>query len=217
VFCPNRRFPSFYFAALAAALVLCAGVGFSSAEPTEELADFEGDWRQLDPELDQESRVSAIDHAIGGLSWVTRTMAGPMLRRTTAPPPRMQFVWDGGRFQQRILEREGSRVREIELDRGALDGKDMRGEPVTRSWGWTEDGLRLSWVQHQARGHNTYRVDADSGTLIVEHTIQITAISDVEPIVFESRFGRQSPPPVAAAESLQANPDSRGSAAPGED
>lgn len=174
------------------------GMGFASAEPARELADYEGDWRQIDPDLDHASRFHAIDEALSDLSWVLRTMAVPVLRETTAPPPRMQFVWDGEHLEQRLIESKGSRVRTVELGRASLDGRDTQDAPVAASWDWTDEGLQLSWEQHQAHGHTIYRVDAESGMLIVEHTIQVTAISDVAPIVFESRFGRQTPPVVAS-------------------
>jgi len=185
--------------ALFAAFVFQAGTGFASADPNPQLAAFAGDWRLVDLEVGRASRMTAIDRAIGGLSWVVRKMAAPVLRRTTKPPPRMQFIWDGQRLEQRVVRPEGrDEARPIELDTEIVEGKDSRGEPMTASWQWTGSGLKLSWAQNQAYGHNLYRVDPDSETLVVQHTIQVTGISDVEPIVYESRFGRGHLPSVSA-------------------
>ena len=182
----------------AVVFLLFAGLGFGSAEPNQELAVYDGDWSQLDSEQDRAARIEAIEDAIDDLSWVLRTMAGPMLRNTTAPPPRMQFVWDGQHLEQHIFEPEGPRVRTIELGRESKDGRDAQGETLDATWHWTGDALRLNWAQHQAHGYNIYRVDPSTGTLIVKHMIQITAVSDVGPIVYESRFERQGLPTVAA-------------------
>lgn len=199
MFCSRSPGPRhFTVFVLFAASVFSAEAGFSSADPLPDLADFEGDWSQVDPDVDRASRMSAIDHAVNGLSWVVRKMAAPVLRRSTAPPPRIQFIWDGEKLVQRVTESRGESARAVELDADAHPGLDSRGEPMMASWQWTDSGLQLSWAQTQAHGHNVYRVDPESKTLVVQHTIHVTAISDVEPIIFESRFGRQEPPAVSA-------------------
>jgi hypothetical protein len=185
--------------ALFAAFVFHAGAGFASADPHPRLAEFAGDWRLLDTEGGRVSRMTAIDRAIGDLSWVVRKMAAPILRRTTAPPPRMQFTWDGRRLEQLVVRSEGKEeARPVELDAEVVEDTDSRGEPMTVSWQWTGSGLRVNWAQNQAYGHNLYRVDSDSETLVVKHTIQVTGISDVNPIIYESRFGRRGLPAVSA-------------------
>jgi hypothetical protein len=50
----------------------------------------------------------------------------------------------------------------------------------------------VRWQQHQAYGSNLYRLDGDA--LVVEHTIHVTALSDVAPIVYQSRFNRSETP-----------------------
>ena len=64
--------------------------------------------------------------------------------------------------------------------------------PFTWAWTQTPAGLRVRWEQHQAHGSNVYHVDEDTdrARLIVRHTINVTALSDVEPIVYVSRFER---------------------------
>jgi hypothetical protein len=186
-------------AALFAAFVFHAGTGFASADPHPELAEFAGDWRLVESEGSRVSRMTAIDRAIGDLSWVVRKMAAPILRRTTKPPPRMQFIWDGQRLEQLVVRPGGKdEARPVEPGSGGVEDTDSRGEPMTVSWQWTGSGLRVNWAQHQAYGHNLYRVDPDSETLVVKHTIQVTGISDVEPIIYESRFGRRGLPAVSA-------------------
>ena len=198
----SSRFGSsirFLVPALFAVFVFQSGAGFASADPDPALAEFAGDWRLVDLEVGRASRMTAIDQAIGGLSWVVRKMAAPVLRRTTKPPQRMQFIWDGQQLEQRVPRPEGrDEARAVELDMEIAEGKDSRGEPMTASWQWTGSGLKLSWAQNQAYGHNLYRVDSESETLVVRHTIHVTGISDVEPIIYESRFDRRVLPSVSA-------------------
>ena len=88
--------------------------------------------------------MGAIEEALDSLSWVMRTMAGPVLRKTTAPPLRMQFFWDGAQLKQEVVASDGARVRDIKLGEKALGGRDNKGKPVEASWDWTESGLQLS-------------------------------------------------------------------------
>ncbi len=184
---------------LMSALVLFAamqiGPDTARADERHGLAGFEGDWRQVDPAVNNASRHSAIDRAIGRLSWVVRKMAAPVLRRSTAPPTRMQFIWDGERLVQRIMEPEGrNAARVVDPEAGPVAGTDKKGDPTTASWHLTDSVLQLDWTQAQAHGHNIYRVDPETKILIIEHMIQVTAISNVEPIIFVSQFDRSDLP-----------------------
>jgi len=165
------------------------------ADQAHGLAGFEGDWRQVDPDVNDASRLSAIDRAVAGLSWVVRKMAAPALRRSTAPPARMQFIWDGEQLVQRIMETEGrNAARVVDPEAGPVAGTDKKGDPTTASWRLTDSVLHLDWTQAQAHGHNIYRVDPETEILIIEHMIQVTAISNVEPIIFVSQFDRSDLP-----------------------
>ncbi len=175
-----------------------SGSAWASSVPADDLAAFEGDWSLVDSEHGDVARRSAIDGAVDGLSWVYRKLAGRTLKQTTAPPPRIRFVWDGERLRERLAGDNGERSRAIEIGGQPRDRKDSRGESFTASWQWTDSGLQLTWVQHQAHGHNLYRVDSESGTLVVRHTIQVDAISNLGPIVYESRFGRSDLPRISA-------------------
>ena len=164
-----------------------------------DLSSYEGRWQRVDDGEADEARLSAIDRAIDDLSWIMRTMAAGVLRKTTRPPPEMEFVWDGERLHQGLQGKDKASSRPILLDGKLRSGKDRRGVPFSWAWAWTDLGLRVRWEQHQAHGDNVYRIDERDGhTLVVEHTINITAISNIEPIVYRSRFSRTDLPRVAA-------------------
>jgi hypothetical protein len=176
------------------------GTGFASGDSGEDLTPFAGEWQLIEYAPDEARRSKAIDRALESLNFLYRTMAAPVLRKTTVPPPRIQFTWDGESLYQRTLGVKNEQSRRVELGAGPQQGLDSRGEPFESTWQWTDAGLRLHWQQNQARGHNTYQLDPESGNLIVFHTIQITAISNVAPIVYQARFGREALPTVSAAQ-----------------
>ena len=164
-----------------------------------DLSAFEGHWQRVEVSESDVARESAIDKAVKGLSWIVRKMASGVLRNSTAPPPELQFAWDGKRLHQGIVGKDGEFSRLIELDGDLRVLKDSRGVDFASAWTWTDNGLRLRWEQHQAMGNNVYRLEANAQTLTVRHTIIVTAISNVEPIVFRSRFNRTDVPARAAA------------------
>jgi hypothetical protein len=183
---------------------LTLGLSSSAAEMTDsvliDLSSYEGHWRRIDDSEADAARLSAIDRAIDNLSWIVRTMAAGVLRKTTTPPPEMEFVWDGERLHQGLQGQDMASSRPVLLDGKQRSGEDMRGVPFSWVWAWTDVGLRVNWEQHQARGNNVYRIDEHDGrTLVVEHTINVTAISNIEPIVYLSRFSRTEVPPQVAA------------------
>lgn len=189
-----------------ASLVLCLAFGLSTQAFAEsgpsDLASFEGHWRRVDSRVDDVARYRAIDSAIDDLAWITRKMAGGVLKKSTAQPLEIRFRWDGERLVHEQFRESGDPLaRSVHLDGLRRDLKDPQGKPFSGLWEMTPSGLQWTWAQHQATGSNVYRLDPSSDELIVEHTIQITAIDDVAPIVFESRFGRRDLPSVAASSS----------------
>jgi hypothetical protein len=172
--------------------------GASDSVPVD-LSGFEGHWQRIEVRESDTARESAIARAVSGLSWIVRKFAGGTLNRSTAPPAELQFAWDGGQLHQGLADENGGFSRRIELDGELRVLKDSRGVDFASSWVWTGQGLRLRWEQHQANGNNIYRLDEDAEVLIVEHTINVTAISNIEPIVFRSRFSRTDLPARAAA------------------
>ncbi len=173
-----------------------------------DLSAFDGHWQRIeDPTLD-EKRVSAIERALSGLSWIVRRMASGILRRSTMPPEELQFTWNGESLEQELRGKKGPEKRPVLLDGKMRSAVDGRGVPFASSWAWSESGLRLDWEQHQATGNNLYRLDEHGDLLVVQHTIQVTAISNVDPIVFESRFARRDLPRRA---SLELDPSVTGS------
>ena len=118
-------------------------------------------------------------------------MASGVLRKTTAPPPEMEFVWDGDRLHQGLQGEDERDSRPVLLDGRLRSGLDKRGVPFSWSWSTTDSGLRVDWEQHQATGNNLYRIDEKDGRILfVQHTIFVTAIANIEPIVYLSRFSR---------------------------
>jgi len=164
-----------------------------------ELSRYEGHWQRVEASESDAARRSAIESALKELSWLVRRMASGVLRKSTAPPPTLQFAWDGERLHQGMVDENGGFSRVIEADGQPRLLKDPRGEDFSATWNWTGNDLQLRWEQHQATGSNFYRLEEDAQTLIVEHTINVTAISNVQPIVFRSRFHRTELPARAAA------------------
>lgn len=175
---------------------LAADVGDSAAV---DLSGYEGHWQRIESSKSEAARKTAIEKAVSGLSWIVRRMAGGILRRSTSPPPELQFAWDGERLHQGLADENGGFSRLVELGGELRTLKDSRGVDFASAWAWTGSGLRLRWEQPQAIGNNIYRLDEDAVTLIVEHTINVTAISNIEPIVFLSRFIRTDLPARDAA------------------
>ena len=194
-----RRLESTFLMTLIGGFLVYAGTGFAAAEANFDLIPFEGEWSLIESERDDTARISAIEEAVDDLSWVWRQVARPVLTKTTVPPSRIQFTWDGTKLYQHIPESKNEGTRPIAIGGEPLDSTDSRGEPFVASWQWTDQGLQLRWEQHQAFGYNVYRVDPDTGMLVVRHTINITALSNMEPIVFEARFGRSQLSSVSAA------------------
>lgn len=163
------------------------------------LVDFDGRWIQRDADFDANARRTAIDAAIEPLSWVVRKMAGGVLHATTKPDPTVHFVWDGERLHQRLTGQRGTTTRLVEPGAPATTGQDSRGEPFEGRWVWTRDGLAFEWKQHQAFGTNLYRVDPARHELTIDHSIHVTALEGVRPILFRSRFREADLPAVSAA------------------
>jgi hypothetical protein len=171
----------------------------TSPSPTE-LALYDGLWHRIDDPDEDSLRLRSIDSAIRNLSWIVRRMAAGVLKKSTAPPPEMRFSWDGERLHQLVSAESGeASSRPVELDAPPRILTDPRGEDFASSWTWTSRGLEVHCKQHQAHGSNLYRVEPHAQTLVVEHRIEVTALSGIEPIVFRSRFGRDSLSAVSSA------------------
>jgi hypothetical protein len=202
-FAPRPAFRARAFALggwmLLALATLEPGAARASADANElDLSVFAGRWSAIELESAESDRFTAIDRAIGKLSWILRKAAAGVLRRSTRPPLEIQFDWDGNHLTQRILETDRERTRRIDLGPPeASPSKDT--DPRTLGWSWTESGLRLNWQEARAYGSNFYRVDEARQTLWVEHRIHITAVDDVEPIVFRAPFGRLDRSPAGGA------------------
>jgi hypothetical protein len=197
-------------ASLACALVaILPGTAWTESSPLtptdldDRLAEFDGVWQRIDLPDEDRARLASIDRAVEDLSWILRKMAGPVLRNSTAPPPKLDFFWDGERLHQRVESNGGRDIRPVEFGAEPVERLDPRGEPFMSQWTWTAEGLQVRWEQRQARGSNLYRIDPRDQTLRVQHLIQVTALDDVSPIEYSSRFRRASLPSVSAARSDQ--------------
>ncbi len=175
---------------IAVALAISLWIGSSTPVAAFDLSDFDGHWERIEDDETNDARLSAIGKALEGLSWIMRKFASPILRKTTTPPQEMDFVWDGNQLHQRLQSQNGHFSRLVNPGGATHFGTDNRGVDFSSVWALSESGLQLRWEQDQATGYNVYRVDSIEHTLVVEHTINVTAISNVEPIVFLSRFSR---------------------------
>jgi hypothetical protein len=162
--------------------VLCAA---ASPAVGQAWTGFDGPWQRVSPERD-EVRLQAINTALAGLSWVTRAMAGPILRRSTTPPERYVFRVDADGI---ALGQRGREPRPLSTDGSEREFEGDRGN-VTTSARQVADGLETRWRTGQAHGSTTFRLADDGATLVVQSVLQITAISGVEPIRYEARFQR---------------------------
>lgn len=163
----------------------------ASAAPHALLSVYDGLWRRIDDPAAETARLAEIDGAVGELSWLLRRMATGLLRKTTVPPAELRFVWDGRALTQRVDGAMGRIERPVEPGGVPVERIDARGEPFVSHWRWTPDGLSVHWEQRQARGDTLYRLDpADERLLRVEHTLEITAIRGIPPIVYRSTFAR---------------------------
>ncbi len=176
----------------------------SADEPRLRLADLDGRWRQIEDPGSTQARLRAIDSAVEPLTWVVRKMAAGVLRSSTAPRPTLDFIWDGNRLHERVPGQHRIETRLIEPGADPFRAMDPRGEMFEGAWDWTSDGLRLRWQQHQAHGSNVYRMSLDRRTLIVDHEIQVTALSGLRPIAYRSRFAKDDLPTVASGANSEA-------------
>jgi hypothetical protein len=163
------------------------------------LADLDGQWRLLESESDLRARMLAIDVALEPLTWVVRKMAGGVLRSTTAPRSTLLFVWDGERLHERVPGKQRVETRLIAPGAAEFTAVDHRGDSFSGVWDWTSEGLRFRWRQHQAYGANLYRMDPDKRNLTIDHSIQVTALDGLRPIVYRSRFAKDALPAVSTA------------------
>ena len=178
----------FLSALLIGSLHLVALQSPSLAEPsvTPGLIPFDGAWERVAIAEDDAQRLSAIDSAIADLSWLARKMAAPILRSTTSPPTRYEFVVTEPDL---LLGLRGNEPEPLPLDGREQSGEGPRG--TFKSLSRFEDGvIETEWVVTDAHGSNRYAVSEDGETLIVHHMIQITTLAGVEPIHYRSHFQR---------------------------
>jgi hypothetical protein len=197
-----RLFRPGAFSLVLVSLFAISGVGFEARASGEiaslDLTAFDGHWERVDEVQDEERRVAAINRAVEGMSWLMQRIAGSVLRRSTRPPEEIKFVWNGSELQELAKDQKDRQYRPIRLDGNTRMAQDDNGE-VSLSWHPAPNGMRLRWEQHQAHGNNVYWVEEAGKVLIVEHTIQITAVSNVAPIVYQSHFMRRELPHISAA------------------
>ena len=185
-------------------LLVACSIGFEAAAASGEddpldLAAFDGQWERIDNPRDEEGRIASIGRAVDDMSWLMRGMARSMLRRRARPPSEIQFVWDGSGLSHRDGGREAGDPRPVQLDGEPWRIEHGKNGAVSLSWHSAPDGMLERWEQHQAHGNNVYRVDRDGDVLVVEHTIQITALSNIKPIIYRSHFARRGAPPHVSA------------------
>lgn len=161
---------------------LCTALGPAHSQ---DLAPFDGRWHRVANQSNQ-ARLESIETALADLSWVTRTMAGPILRRTTVPPERYVFRVDEDEI---ALGERGREPRPLLTDGSERRFDGDRGT-VTTSARRLADAIETRWRTSQAHGSNTFRLEDGGATLVVESVLQITALSGIEPIRYETRFER---------------------------
>lgn len=167
----------------------------ASPSPAESaaLTPLTGRWHRVAVDEDDAMRLSAIDRALEDVSWLMRQMALRVLRKSTVPPPEMRFFWEEGQLYQKRRKATGVVEQRAVLPDGQTRLDDEGNE---FSWHLDPEGLRLRWIHPQARGSTLFRIEpaageaADSKDLVVDYLLQVTAISDVDPVRFRVRFDR---------------------------
>lgn len=157
------------------------------------LPDLLGHWHRFGADEDDPARTLAIDRALERVSWVMRRMAMSVLQQRTVPPLEMRFLLEDGQlFQERRNATGSFERRPVQPD--GQTRRDEAGNDV--SWHLEPQGLRLRWAHRQARGSTLFRIERSPGpipganALVVDYVLEVTAISDVEPVPFRARFGR---------------------------
>ena len=184
---------------LALGAILLAAPALAEAPPVAELGAFHGAWERVAVEEDDTTRLSAIDSAVSGLSWLKRKMAAPILRATTSPPARYEFVVSEPAL---LFGERGKPPRPLPLDGTERRGEGPRGEFSAQSR-LIDGAIETEWVVEDARGSNRYTVTDGGETLLVEHSIEITALEGVEKFAYQTRFQRI--PTVASAGPAEAS------------
>lgn len=167
----------------------------------EELLRFAGRWDQVADEHAEAERIANIDAALADLSWIVRKMAAGVLHTSAAPPPEVQFAWDGHRLAQLLAVDGETLVRRIDLAGtvGAATAERPPDPDPEARWAWRDGRLEVEWTRDQARGATRFRYDPTDDSLHVAYEIHVTALDGVAPIHYGTRFERRSPPTVSAA------------------
>lgn len=189
---PTAAAPRILLLALGA--IFLAAPALAEAPPVAELGVFHGEWKRVAVEEDDKNRLSAIESAVSGLSWLTRKMAAPILRATTSPPARYEFVVTEPAL---LFAERGEPPQLLPLDGTERRGEGPRGEFSSQSR-LIDGAIETDWVVADARGSNRYTVSGGGETLLVEHSIEVTAVKGVEKFAYQTRFRRT--PAVASAE-----------------
>ena len=155
------------------------------------LASYAGRWARIDDPAAEAARLESIDEAVSDLAWIVRRMASRVLRRSAVPPGAVQFDWDGDALHQVVESDNGRFSRPVHLHGPPQTLEDKRGEPFTSRWTLTPSGLEVRWTQEQANGTTRYRLVPGTDSMVVEHSIQVTAIDGVDEIAYRNRFGRE--------------------------
>lgn len=157
-------------------------------------ASFAGRWQRVGADEDEVTRLASIEAAFAEASWMLRSVGVRMLGSKTVPPSEYRFS----------LEREDTLIMDNSKRgpwRWVLDGKERTatspGGETTAAAKLVDGALESTWAQERARGRNVYRLEDDGRTLVIDHTIEVTAVEGVKPIHYRARF--QKIPAVASA------------------
>lgn len=190
---PTAAAPRGLLLGMCAIFVAAPAPSLAETSPAAELSVFHGAWQRVAVEEDDKNRLSAIDSAVAGLSWLTRKMAAPILRATTSPPALYEFVVSEPAL---LFAERGEPPQPLPLDGTERRGEGPRGEFSAHSR-LIDGAIETEWIVADARGSNRYTLTDGGETLLVEHSIEVTALEGVEKFAYQTRFQRT--PAVASA------------------
>ena len=175
-------------------LLVAASLSYAEEAATDSrFAPFAGKWHLVEVEGEHEERIGEVDRAVGDLNWVMRSIARPMLRKAVTPPDAYEFALIDERLH---FAAQGNPLRPLRFDGSETESEGPRGTVKHRARNHGEQ-IETLWQTSEGEGGSRFRVIDDGQTLLVESTLQITAISGVEAIVTQTRFRRT--PSVASA------------------
>jgi hypothetical protein len=176
------------------ALFLCAVGGFAigvraqtaakdaSASSGDMRARFTGTYRYAGSTQEQDARRAAIDHAVEGLSFVTRSTARSRVSATTQIPGFYAFSFDPGKIK--VLPE--ARPEMISGDKGEPADYVYKGKTSKLTQMFAGDRITQVFVSDDGRRENEFTFSQDGKMLTLKVTVSSARLST--PVVYSLSY-----------------------------